>query len=258
MNGCKLKTEKGFIRHPLVFLMEAADSICYLIMDIEDANQKQWLTLDKLKYYIDEDKNISSEIKDKLMKNTRTTSGNNNYSKKEWVSFRTTLLSHLMEVATNNFVENLDDIVRGEYNNELIEDNDGVAKLLKEITREYILSNREITSLEITGEAVISGILNAYIKYFFHTNKDFRNRGKSLISRSIFMTILHEHKEAYHDDSYFVQKYGNYQSIEELYKYFDVADFTVEERFRLIRDFIACMTDKFALNHIRKLNGQKI
>jgi len=72
------------------------------------------------------------------------------------------------------------------------------------------------------------------------------------------MTILHEHKEAYHDDSYFVQKYGNYQSIEKLYKNFDVADFTVEERFRLIRDFIACMTDKFALNHIRKLNGQKI
>lgn len=32
----------------------------------------------------------------------------------------------------------------------------------------------------------------------------------------------------------FVQKYGNYQSIEKLYKNFDVADFTVEERFRLI------------------------
>ena len=148
--------------------------------------------------------------------------------------------------------------MQGQYNNELIEDNDGVAKLLKYITRKYILSNREITSLEITGEAVITGILNAYIKYFFHTNKDFRDRGKSLISRSIFMTVLHEHKVAYSDDSYFNKKYKDYQSIESLYDVFDVADFTVEERFRLIRDFIACMTDKFALNHIRKLNGQKI
>lgn len=43
--------------------MEAADSICYLIMDIEDANQKQWLTLDKLKYYINKDENISSKIR---------------------------------------------------------------------------------------------------------------------------------------------------------------------------------------------------
>lgn len=258
MNGCGLKTEKGFIRHPLAFLMEAADSICYLIMDIEDANQKQWLTLENLKMYIERSTNISSEVKNKLIKNTQTTSGQNNYSKKEWVSFRTTLLSHLMEVATKNFVENLNNIIIGEYNKELIEDNDGVAQSLQKISREYILSNREITSLEITGEAVVSGILNAYIKYFFHTNKAFRNRGKSLISRSIFMTILHEHKETYKDDMDFQQKYKNYQSIEELYNAFDIADFTVEERFRLIRDFIACMTDKFALNHIQKLNGQKI
>lgn len=100
MNGCKLKTEKGFIRHPLVFLMEAADSICYLIMDIEDANQKQLLTLDKLKYYINKDENILPDIKAKLVQNTKKTSGDNNYSKKEWISFRTTLLSHLMQVAT--------------------------------------------------------------------------------------------------------------------------------------------------------------
>ena len=51
---------------------------------------------------------------------------------------------------------------------------------------------------------------------------------------------------------------GKWKQIEELYKEFDVKDFTVEERLRIIRDFIACMTDKFALNHLRKLNGQKI
>lgn len=64
---------------------------------------------------------------------------------------------------------------------------------------------------------------------------------------------------------FFKDKYKKYESIdgkckqiEELYKEFDVKDFTVEERLRIIRDFIACMTDKFALNHLRKLNGQKI
>ena len=164
-----------------------------------------------------------------------------------------------MGVATHNFVTNLENILNGTYNEELIEDGDGVAKSLNKLSRDIILSNREIISLEITGEAVISGILDAYIKYFFHTNKAFRNRGKALISRSIFMTVLHEHKEKYKEDEDFKMKYGEYQdSIEELYKEFDVADFTVEERFRLIRDFIAGMTDKFALNHIQKLNGQKI
>ena len=257
---CGTGSEDGnFFRHPLSYLMEAADSICYLIMDIEDANQKQWITLKEIREYIQNASLISEETKKALLKNATVTSGKNNYYKKEWVSFRTTLLSHLMGVATHNFVTNLENILNGTYNKELIEDGDGVAKSLNKLSRDIILSNREIISLEITGEAVISGILDAYIKYFFHTNKAFRNRGKALISRSIFMTVLHEHKEKYKEDEDFKMKYGKYQdSIEELYKEFDVADFTVEERFRLIRDFIAGMTDKFALNHIQKLNGQKI
>lgn len=253
---CNLTNDKGeYIRHPLTFLMEAADSICYYIMDIEDAIQKQWIKYEDL---VSKIQNISHDIGDKLI------TKENKYSKKEWVDLRTKLLTYLMEIATNEFVENLDDIVAGKYNKELIEENK-VTKLLKEESRKNILSNREIMSLEVTGEAVITGILNAYIKYFFHAEKSFRKRGKTLISKSIFMTVLHEHIELKSEDENFKNKYGEYkstqgecESIENLYEQFDVADFSVEERLRIIRDFIACMTDKFALNHLRKLNGQKI
>ena len=238
--------------------MEAADSICYYIMDIEDANQKQWITLNDLTNKISEDENISEDIKNKLANNTELTNGENLSPKKEWVSYRTTLLTHLMEVATKNFVANLQNIENGTYNKELIEDNDGVSKVLSQISKTRILSKREITSLELTGEAVISGILNAYIKFFFHTSKAFRDRGKSLISRSIFMTVLHEHKEKFINDEDFINKYTNTDDMDKLYQDFDVVDFTVEERFRLIRDFVACMTDKFALEHFQKLSGQKI
>lgn len=71
-----------------------------------------------------------------------------------------------MELATKEFINNLDSIIKGTYDNELIE-NDAVTQLLKGLSRDKILSNRDIMSLEVTGEAVISGILNAYIKYFF-------------------------------------------------------------------------------------------
>ena len=258
-NECGLEFERGiFKRHPLAFLMEAADSICYYIMDIEDANQKQWITLNDLTNKISEDENISEDIKNKLANNTELTNGENLSPKKEWVSYRTTLLTHLMEVATKNFVANLQNIENGTYNKELIEDNDGVSKVLSQISKTRILSKREITSLELTGEAVISGILDAYIKFFFHTSKAFRDRGKSLISRSIFMTVLHEHKEKFINDVDFINKYTNTDDMDKLYQDFDVVDFTVEERFRLIRDFVACMTDKFALEHFQKLSGQKI
>ena len=45
---------------------------------------------------------------------------------------------------------------------------------------------------------------------------------------------------------------------EDKYDVFDVYDFSVEERLRIIRDFVACMTDKFALNFYQKLSGQKV
>lgn len=259
---CKLEQTNGlYKRHPLAFLMEAADSICYLVMDIEDANQKQWLNLKEVIDKIAKDQNISDEVKNKLYVNLQTTQGDNISSKKKWVSFRTILLTHLMGVATRNFVQNLEQIEAGTYNKELIEDNDGVAKVLKDFSKERILSRREITSLEITGAAVIVGILNSYIRLLFHTDRSYRDRGKSLFSRSIFMTVLHEHWEEYHANEDFENKYGKnikIDDLEKLYDKFDVCDFTVEERFRLIRDFVACMTDKFALDHYQKISGQRI
>ena len=259
VDKCGLKSSSGHIcRHPLSFLMEAADSICYYIMDIEDAIQKQWI-----KY-----EDLESEIKklddEKIYNRLFPKKDEIEYTKKRWVDLRTNLLTYLMELATKRFVNNLDSLVDGLYNDELIED-DVVTKILKKISKYNILSNRDIMSLEVTGEAVITGILNAYIKYFFHTEKSFRTRGKTLISKSIFMTVLHEYVEKHQYNENFIKKYGMHKSIdgrcetiELLYGNFDVADFSVEERLRVIRDFIACMTDKFALNHLRKLNGQKI
>lgn len=256
---CQLKGDLGNIcRHPLAFLMEAADSICYYIMDIEDAIQKQWIKYEDLEKEI---KNLDNE---EINYRFFSKKDDIQYTKKKWVDLRTKLLTYLMELATKEFVNNLDNIIEGKYNDELIE-NDRVTKILKKLSKDNILSNRDIMSLEVTGEAVISGILNAYIKYFFHVEKSFRTRGKTLISKSIFMTVLHEYVEKHQHDDEFVEKYGEHKSIdgkcetiEKLYNQFDVADFSAEERLRVIRDFIACMTDKFALNHLRKLNGQKI
>lgn len=159
---CKLISDNGSIcRHPLAFLMEAADSICYYIMDVEDAIQKQWIK------YEDLEKGIQKLDNEDLYNRFFSKKDNIKYTKKKWVDLRTKLITYLMELATKEFINNLDSIIKGTYDNELIE-NDAVTQLLKGLSRDKILSNRDIMSLEVTGEAVISGILNAYIKYFFH------------------------------------------------------------------------------------------
>ena len=46
---CKQSSDSGiaFARHPLVYLMEAADDICYEIMDIEDSHKLRLLSFDE-------------------------------------------------------------------------------------------------------------------------------------------------------------------------------------------------------------------
>ena len=113
---CKLISDNGSIcRHPLAFLMEAADSICYYIMDVEDAIQKQWIK------YEDLEEGIQKLDNEDLYNRFFSKKDNIKYTKKKWVDLRTKLITYLMELATKEFINNLDSIIKGTYDNELIE-----------------------------------------------------------------------------------------------------------------------------------------
>ena len=242
---CGLKDGDNIKRHPLSFLMEAADSICYEVMDIEDGFGKKWYKVpDIIDHLCDEkEEKIDSDFKEKLI----TLKGDENKSAtKKMIDLRTELIAYLMTKSTNKFVEKLDDIQAEIFKEELIE-KDPVSKKLGEFCKNNILNKREIVSLEITGKAVIFGLFDNYLEMLFSTEKKVRNRVKTMISKSIFLTVLHEHFKDVENIN-----------IEEEYKNFDVQDFTMEERFRLVRDYVACMTDKFALSHYQKISGQKI
>lgn len=258
------KSTKCASRHPLSFLVEASDSICYYTMDIEDANRKKWIDLKTvIKKLLDDSKNIGA-LKDKLNCLYEKLQKQDCEKRYDWLIFRNLVLSHMVGVAIKNFVSNIDDINAGNYNHELIEDNDDTAGVLKSLSREKIISHNEIVSLEVTGKSVIEGIFNSYFTLLFHSNKHFRNKGKALISKSILRTVLHEHleiqlkseREKYDNELDFQEYIAN--EVESQIEEFDVANFCVEEKFRLVRDFVSGMTDKFALNHYQKLSGQNL
>lgn len=240
--------EKTIVRHPLSFLMEAADSICYLVMDIEDGINKKWVTVDEvcealLPKHSGENEDARIEC---LYRNLeQILHSKDGYYTKRLIKLRTSLMNYLIFVAENNFVNKHDLILNGEYQQELIDDDTfNVAKDLHEFCFKHILCHREIISLEIAGQAAINDMFNSYLKLLFSTNSKVRSRGKALISRSILYAIIHEHL----GDK--VKKIN--------FEAFDVAELTMEEKFRLVRDYVACMTDKFAINHNKKLRGQQV
>ena len=102
--ACALKEENGFIkRHPLAFLMEAADSICYLVMDIEDAINKHWIQVEDVISYLNEKGVDEVEVKsrEKIVNLTEA---------KKRMDLRKNLMDYLVRKAFDNFVNNIVDI----------------------------------------------------------------------------------------------------------------------------------------------------
>ncbi len=295
--GCGLGKEDNIIRHPLCYLMEAADSICYLVMDMEDGFNKGWYSFAAFGKHFESD----DEIRDKIVKLEGEHIGHGQEITK-MVNFRIYLIDRLVNLAVNNFIKKLPVILKGEYNKELIKDDEkGLEKLLTNFCVTKIFPNREITSLELTGHSVLTGLLDYYIEFVFHENKDYRNRAQGLISDgflraafvenkdSIFAKRLQEFKDKSQEDNKdkteYEKKYSDLKTLldqlpqlnsestsneskkEELreteVEIFKIVKPHIDDlndyfKLRVLVDFISGMTDQFALNHYQKLSGQKI
>lgn len=240
---CALKNEKGIIvRHPLCYLMEAADSICYSIMDIEDGFNIGLYKYSDITSYLTNIPGISSiigKIEKENIKAKEEAVEKEPSDATKMVKFRIALIKRLVDLAVNNFVNNIESIYAGTYNKELIyDDSSNLAKTLGDFCVEKIFPSRAITSLELTGHSVLSGLLDYYTNFVFHTDKAYRKRAQSLISNSVL-------KIAYLEND-LEEKDWSINNLSDYYK------------LRVIVDFISGMTDQFALKHYQELSGQKI
>lgn len=154
--SCDIKIgDDKFKRHPFAFLVEAADSICYMIMDIEDGQAKKWYKIEDLVELIDNAK--FSEI-------WKTVDSKNLTYQMKSISLRTALIQYFVSLTTENFINNIDDIIDGNYNQELINDDDNnLAEALNSFCVNNIFSKREIVSMELVGNSVLTNLLDKFI-----------------------------------------------------------------------------------------------
>ena len=190
MKACDLKKEGRYLRHPLCYLMEAADSIAYLTMDMEDGFYKGLFNL----VYV---KNKFKKLNTKLGKYIIETCENKLLNKtSKIVNIRIALIDHLVNFTYNKFIQEVQGIENGSYNKEILKDDpDNVADILSKICFEKVFIAREINYLESTGHSVFTGLLNYYIEFLFHHDKKVRKRAKSLISNSIINCAIEENLE---------------------------------------------------------------
>ncbi|NCI48324.1 dNTP triphosphohydrolase [Sediminibacterium roseum] len=181
-----LKNGDTILRHPLCYLMEAADSIAYLCMDMEDGFNKGVFDISYIKdCFIKNTSKVAKRVieicNDELMNPTT-----------KMVNVRIKLIRYFVDLAFANFEKNLDLIESGKYGIELIKDDpDKIYKILQGCSKK-IFASRDINYLESTGYAVFKGLLDFYVGFLFHENPKYVKRAKSLISKSVIDAALDE------------------------------------------------------------------
>ncbi|WP_245857040.1 dGTP triphosphohydrolase [Mucilaginibacter auburnensis] len=217
-----------FKRHPFVYLVEAADDICYNIIDLEDSHRLGILNYDDVKSHLLAivAKSPNDEIEFVVKQVDELESDKN-----EAIAYlRAKSINTLTLKCADVFIKNEEQILAGQYHNTLIEDIPELASELKAIVSlsyKKIYNYKEVVKLELAGFRIMSGLVEDFVT-------------AALIPKE--------------------QRQKEHNKVLELlpsqFK-FDESDSDYLKVIKMI-DFISGMTDLFALKLYRTLRGIEI
>lgn len=144
-------------RHPLAFLVEASDDICYRILDIEDA-----ATVGDL------DRDTVTDLLEQITGKPNDPRASEMSVKDRVALLRAMAIGSSIEAAVDAFVENYDAIMLGEFNDGLMEISSKARafKQLKDLSNARIFVARRKTELEVLGRQVLHSILDHFHDLF--------------------------------------------------------------------------------------------
>ena len=165
----KTGNDIGFERHPLTYLVEAADDICYTIIDFEDGMNLGLVSEDyALEYLI------------KLVKDSIDTNKYNTLTTKEdRISYlRALAIGSLINDAVKVFIENEEAILEGKFPYALTDKSKYKAQMddIIKLSVKNIYQSREVIEKELTGYQIINTLLDKFITAF---NNDFDGKASN-------------------------------------------------------------------------------
>ena len=152
-----------FKRHPFVYLVEAADDICYSIVDMEDAQRLGILRKGEVEdAFIQVIRNIDQSEADKTYGYYKNISDVN-----EGLAFlRAKVINLLANSSTDVFLSHRDEILSGRFNESLmdkVESSCSALKTVQEISINKIYGHDTVIQIEIAGYNVMSELLQLFV-----------------------------------------------------------------------------------------------
>ena len=210
-----------FARYPLVYLVEAADDICYQIMDIEDAHklniQSTEKTIELLIQFFEGDRLES------VKKNLNFVDDTN-----EKIAYlRSSIIGQLVQECAEVFLKNENKILKGSFEDSLIKKISPIPlKAYKECTSfavSKIYRSKEVLDIELAGYHIIGSLLERFIDAI---------QTPSHAYSTILLNRVPEQYNMYAE--------------------------SITERVQAVIDFISGMTDVYALDLYRKITGMDV
>lgn len=205
-------------RHPLAFLTEAADNICYRIIDLEDGHKLGYVSFQEmdelLRYFLENPE--------------KDTEGLKKYEQiqdeGEKVGYlRAKAINKLVGEAASVFEDKYEQIMNGEFDDELtdyiLSRNHFNDKILNKNIQLY--NSRKVVEIELAGYKILGGLLEAFAGILLKPDSNYNKKLLELVPAQ----FKPEEAEPY------------YQKIMKM------------------TDFVARMTDSYAINLYRKITG---
>ena len=219
---CKSKPGEPlkYARHPLVYLVEAADDICYEIMDIEDAHKLKILSFEEttrlLLGFFDED--MRREITERIREEGVT---DNN---EQIVYMRASVIGKLENECVRTFVEHEEEILNGTFNGSII---DHIAPLQREVYRrcteisyQKIYHSKPVLDIELSGYKIMETLMSVFVEAAVNP-----------------------------------KRFYSQQLIRRVSSQYDIHSDDVETRIMAVIDYISGTTDVYALDIYQKIKG---
>ena len=210
-----------YVRYPLVWLVEAADDICYLLMDLEDAHKLKILSTEKtielmMSFLTDQEQKHARGIIDMVS------------DVNEQVSYlRSKLIGVLVEECTQVFLANEQAILDGTFSGSLIKHISDTPRQAyckcAELSKEKIYRSRDVLEVELAGFRIISTLLDLMVEAVQNPDREY---SKLLIDR--------------------------------VSSQYDIKAHDIYNRILAVLDYISGMTDVYALDIYRKINGNSL
>ncbi len=213
-----------YARHPFVYLTEAADDICYRVIDLEDAHRLHIVPLQVIKdlfypFFPNEEGYGSRSYIESKVENLVDDNQKVQYIRAVWIGLMVGKLSKI-------FMEQEEALLNGTLEKDLLkclpEHEQKLIDKINEYSTKYIYNYKSVVEIEIAGYNVIGGLLKEFVHAVLYPHETKSKKIIRLVSKQFTIT----------------------QKEEDIYK--DI---------QAVVDFISGMTDLYAIDLYRKITG---